>query len=337
MIRYFRLTKFIRIRGNGFYVDLAPNRRTEIDALFEKEFYKPKSFTDKEIYLNYMSDDSTPVLPWQTKNKLIKIVKQTSKEILILQKEIGLKELVLKDISETNEAELNSYISILREERKKLQESKNHIQSQLIEAINKYIKQLKEIYGFENRALMLEYITTLGLYALNDAKEIKPNYPVGDDNEPTSTAPGGVADIECYYENFNMICEVTMLNGRDQWFNEGQPVMRHLRNFENINNNAYCIFIAPSIYTDSAETFWIANTIGYKGSKQKIAPITIKQFTEILRTLKQIRESKKNFYHYQLQVLIDNIVSVPKSINNSDAWIANIQNVIVEWQNLVLN
>jgi hypothetical protein len=48
-IRYFRLTKFIRIRGNGFYVDLEPNRRTEIEALFEKEFYKPKSFRDKEI------------------------------------------------------------------------------------------------------------------------------------------------------------------------------------------------------------------------------------------------------------------------------------------------
>jgi hypothetical protein len=169
------------------------------------------------------------------------------------------------------------------------------------------------------------------------AKEIKPNYPAGDDNEPTSTAPGVVADIECYYENFNMICEVTMLNGRDQWFNEGQSVMRHLRNFESMNKNAYCVFIAPSIHTDSAETFWVANTIGYKGSKQKIAPITIKQFVEILQTLKKIRGSKKNFYHDQLKTLVDNIISISKTINDSDGWIANIQNVISTWQNSLLN
>ncbi|MCL2144069.1 MAG: AlwI family type II restriction endonuclease [Endomicrobia bacterium] len=71
-IRYFRLTKFIRIRGNGFYVDLEPNRRTEIESLFEKEFYKPGLFTDKKSYLNYMANDGLPILPWQTKNKLIK-------------------------------------------------------------------------------------------------------------------------------------------------------------------------------------------------------------------------------------------------------------------------
>ncbi|MDR1663049.1 MAG: AlwI family type II restriction endonuclease, partial [Endomicrobium sp.] len=269
-IRYFRLTKFICIRGNGFYVDLEPNRRTEIEALFENEFYKPKSFDNKETYLNYMSDDSLPVLPWQTKNKLVRIAKQVANDVLVIQKELGLKELILQDVSEMDKNKLNSYVSDLREERKSLQEKKNHIQSQSIEAIEQYIEQLENIYSFENRALMLEYITTLGLHALNDAKEIKPNYPVGDDNEPASTATGGVADIECYYENFNMICEVTMLNGRDQWFNEGQPVMRHLRNFENINKNAYCVFIAPSIHSDSAETFWIANTIGYKGNKQKI-------------------------------------------------------------------
>jgi hypothetical protein len=116
---------------------------------------------------------------------------------------------------------------------------------------------------------MLEHITTLALYALNDAEIIKPNYPVGDDNEPASTAPAGIADIECYYKNFNMICEVTMLSRRDQWFNEGQPVMRHLRNFENINNNSYCIFIAPNIHTDSAETFGLQILSAIKAQNKK--------------------------------------------------------------------
>lgn len=160
---------------------------------------------------------------------------------------------------------------------------------------------------------------------------IKPNYPVGDDNEPSSTAPGGMADIECFYDNFNMICEVTMLRGRDQWFNEGQPVMRHLRDFENLHNNAYCIFIAPAIHTDSAETFHIANTVGYKGSKQKIVPLTIGQFIEILKTLKQVREANRQFTHNDLKSLVNDIAESANNISNSDEWVANTQNIVNSW------
>lgn len=42
----------------------------------------------------------------------------------------------------------------------------------------------------------------MGLNALNDAILIKPNYPVGDDNEPTFTAPANKPDIECFLSIF---------------------------------------------------------------------------------------------------------------------------------------
>lgn len=336
-IRYFRLTKFIRIRGNGFYIDLELNRRTEIEALFESEFYKPKHFADRNEYISYMSDDNLPVLPWQTKDKLSKIASDVYKDVIELQNNLGLAIESKKDISAMSENDLVLYVSDLRETRKELQEKDNHIKSQPVSSITQYIEQLEGIFDFENRALMLEYLSTMGLHSLNDAKEIKPNYPVGDDNEPTSTAPGGMADIECFYDNFNMICEVTMLNGRDQWFNEGQPVMRHLRDFENSHDNAYCIFIAPTIHTDSAETFHIANTVGYKGSKQKIAPLTIKQFVELLKTLKQMREANKKFKHNSLKILINDIADSANSISNSDDWVANTQSIVNSWAVSLVN
>ncbi len=336
-IRYFRLTKFIRIRGNGFYIDLELNRSTEIEALFESEFYKPKHFADRNEYVSYMSDDNLPILPWQTKDKLSKIASDVYKDVIELQSNLGLVIESEKDISVMSENDLVLYINDLRESRKELQEKDNHIKSQPVSSITQYIEQLEGIFEFENRALMLEYLSTMGLHALNDAKEIKPNYPVGDDNEPTSTAPGGMADIECFYDNFNMICEVTMLNGRDQWFNEGQPVMRHLRDFENSHLNAYCIFIAPTIHTDSAETFYIANTIGYKGSKQKIAPLTIKQFVELLKTLRQVREANKKFTHNSLKNLINDIAESANSISNSDDWVVNTQNIVNSWSVSLMN
>lgn len=335
-IRYFRLTKFIRIRGNGFYIDLEPNRHTEIESLFEAAFYKPKTFIDKDEYLGYMSDDSQPRLPWHTKDKLAGIASEVYDDVSGLQIALGLSVLSIKNTAEMGEAELNDYIGELRVLRKELQEQDNHIKSQPVESITGYIEQLENIFTAENRPLRLEYLSTMGLHALNDAKEIKPNYPVGDDNEPTSTAPGGMADIECYYDDFNMICEVTMLNGRDQWYNEGQPVMRHLRDFEATNQNAYCIFIAPTIHTDSAETFRIANVHGYKGSKQKIAPITINQFISILKTLKQIRESGGRFTRDNLQGLVKDIAENAESSESSDVWVANTEGILNNWStNLV--
>lgn len=336
-IRYFRLTKFIRIRGNGFYIDLEPNRCTEIKALFESGFYKPKHFADKNEYIAYMVDDNLPVLPWQTKDKLSEIANDVYGDVIELQDKLGLNTESEKDISSMSEDDLTTYISDLREIRKNLQEKDNHVKSQPVLSISRYIEELENIFNLENRALMLEYLSTMGLHALNDAKEIKPNYPVGDDNEPTSTAPGGMADIECFYDNFNMICEVTMLSGRDQWFNEGQPVMRHLRDFENSHNDVYCLFIAPNIHTDSAETFYIANTVGYKGIRQKIAPLTIKQFIKLLKTLKKMRETNKHFTHDSLKRLVNDIAESSTSISNSDDWVANTDDIINSWSASLIN
>lgn len=335
-IRYFRLTKFIRIRGDGFYIDLEPSRQVEIEAMFENDFYKPKLFAGREEYLNYMSDDSLPKLPWQTKEKLSEIAISVHGEINSLQNTLGLASQGLADLKSFSDSELEYYIAELRAERKALQEKDNHVKSQPIDSIAVYIAQLENIFSMENRALVLEHMSTMGLHALNDAKEIKPNYPVGDDNEPTSTAPGGMADIECYYDNFSMICEVTMLNGRDQWFNEGQPVMRHLRDFENSNANAYCVFIAPNIHTDSAETFWVANTVGYKGSKQKIAPLTIMQFVAILKTLKQLRGAGKGFSHTKLESLIEGIAISAETSGDSDSWVAGVGSIIDDWSSALL-
>jgi hypothetical protein len=330
-IRYFRLTKFIRIRGNGFCVDLEPNRSTEIESLLEAEFYLPRDFADKKSYLDYMSNDSLPHLPWQTKTKLSSIALGLYAEVNSLQNSLGLAVTVPLDISSMSEDELILEIDKLRTTRQSLQEKNNHLKAQPVESVAQFIDKLEKIYTCDNRPLMLEYLTTMGLHALNDAQQIKPNYPVGDDNEPTSTAPGGMADIECHYDDFNLICEVTMLNGRDQWYNEGQPVMRHLRDFEHHNSNAYCIFIAPTIHVDSAETFWLAGTYGYKGAKQKIAPITISQFITILKKLKFMREANQIFTHDKLHNLIQTIVASASTFASSDDWVANIESLVQVW------
>ena len=158
---------------------------------------------------------------------------------------------------------------------------------------------------------------------------------MGDDNEPTFTAPAGVPDIECYYDSFNATCEVTMLSSRDQWYSEGQPVMRHLREFENYNSekDCYCLFIAPTLHRDTINTYYQSVKYEYEGSKQKIVPITIKQLTEILKIVAFVKKSNKKFKHEYIKQLYDKVIDSIEEVN-SVSWIEEkIPTIIEEWKN----
>lgn len=333
-IRYFRLTRYIHIRGGGFYIDLEPRRSIEIESLLAYVNPQSKSFKSKEEYLAYISDISQPQLPWETPEKYIEIIKKLIEEVQKYENILQRENVEIKNYQEMLDDELKNYITKLREYRRLLQDEENHKKSQDTEQVKSYIKDLENIFDFDDRPILLEKLSALGLHALNDALKIHPNYPVGDDNEPTFTAPANIPDIECFYESFNAICEVTMLKSRDQWYNEGQPVMRHLRDFENKYSDkpSYCLFIAPTLHRDTINTFWTAIKYEYEGEKQKIVPLSIHYFVSILKILVQIKTENKFLKHSEISRLYDEILNSTNSFNDSSEWLKSIPDTISSWQ-----
>lgn len=333
-IRYFRLTRYIFIRGGGYYIDLESRRSVEIKSLLDFDNAQSKSFTTKEEYLDYISNISQPQLPWETKEKYLEIIKNLVQDIEQYENTLQRSDVVIRDYQDFQETDLKSYIEELRTLRRTLQEEGNHKKSQAVEQVESYIKDLENIFDFEDRPILLEKLSSLGLHALNDALKIQPNYPVGDDNEPTFTAPANTPDIECFYGNFNAICEVTMLTGRDQWYNEGQPVMRHLRDFENkyADKKTYCLFIAPKIHRDTVNTFWTAIKYEYEGKTQKIVPLSITDFVSVLKTLVKVKSENKFLKHDEISRLYEEILGSSKSYTDSGEWLKNIPNAISTWQ-----
>ncbi len=333
-IRYFRLTRFLFIRGGGFYVDLEPRRQVEIENLLDFDNASFIEFETKEQYLDYIADISEPKLPWESKEEYKKILSKLIEDIKTYEENLNIEAKEIVNYQNFNEEELKKYISDLRQYRRELQNEENHQNSQELDQINDYIEKLENIFDFDDRPILLEKLSTLGLNALNDALKIKPNYPVGDDNEPTFTAPANTPDIECYYHGFNAICEVTMLKSRDQWYNEGQPVMRHLRDFENQNNDkkSYCLFIAPTIHRDTLNTFWMAVKYEYEGQKQNIIPLTINNFTQLLKILVEIKKQGKFLKHSEISRLYDEIVNNSQNFTDSNEWLNEIPNTIDSWR-----
>src|SRR3989338_1489446 len=333
-IRYLRLTRYFNVRGGGFYIDLEPRRSIEIKNLLDYDNASAIRFTSNQQYLDYISDISQPKLPWETKEKYIEIIEKLLQDVSVYEQKLNLKPEQRLEYKNFSVEELKSYSEQLRLYRRDLQEKEDHQESQSVEKIEEYILALENIYEAEDKPVALEKYVSLGLNALNDALKIKPNYPVGDDNEPTFTAPANVPDIECYYKSDNAICEVTMLTCRHQCYNKDQPVMRHLRDFESkySDKNSYCLFIAPKIHRDTINTFWTAIKYEYEGSKQRIIPLSIGNFISLLNILIQIKSENKFLKHSEIARLYDEIINSSNSFNDSNEWLKNIPAAISSWQ-----
>ncbi len=336
-LRYFRLTRYLYIRGGGYYVDLEPRRSVEIENLLKSDDSRSIAFESADEYLEYISDINEPKLPWETKEKYIEIIGKLLEEVKDYEIKLNIKPRAIAEFHDFSDEQMKGLIQELRDYRRDLQNQENHKESQSVDKINEYIASLQNIFDAEDKPTTLEKMASLGLNALNDALKIQPNYPVGDDNEPTFTAPAGVPDIECFYERFNAICEVTMLTGRDQWYNEGQPVMRHLRDFEVKNNDkqTYCLFIAPRLHRDTINTFWMAIKYEYEGKPQKIVPLSIGNFVELLKILLEMKQQGKFLKHTELSGLYEEILATSKLHTDPSDWIQNIPTVIHSWKQTI--
>lgn len=335
IIKYLRLTKYIYIRGGGYYVDLEPRRMVEIDALLEFDTGAARNFTLEE-YKKYIADYESYVLPFETPEKLTTIARDIIQEINVLQVELG--QPTNEYAIETGVTRLKQQIEELRTFRMTLQNLKLKEEYQQIEQIDTAISALANITHLGMKpSVALEKWANIALNIINDARLIKPNAPMGDDNEPTFTAPANVPDIECFYEGFGAICEVTMLTGRNQWYNEGQPVMRHLRDFEVANDQVpnYCLFVAPTIHIDTINTFWTAVKYEYQGQKQRIIPLTIAQLIDILQGIKNAKTKGKRVTQDSMQKLYSLCIDIA-GLADSTQWHKYISQQISAWKERVI-
>ena len=123
-----------------------------------------------------------------------------------------------------------------------------------------------------------------------------------------------------------------MLTSRDQWYNEGQPVMRHLRAFEESNATlpSYCLFVAPTLHKDTINTFYFSVKYEYEGQQQRIIPITIPQLKLILKVVQQVLMQNKPFTHNYIKQLYDECVDM-SNVKNSTQWLDKINTSINHW------
>ncbi len=346
IMRYFRLTRYFKVSMDplGYYwnIDVEPSRKVEIEQLLD--MYTGESFRFKTLsdYLSYLSDITKPTLPWEKKENLEKVAQSLKNMIIDLIKKENLQvtqneqKILLTDVQILSKSQLENYISRLRgfnlELKERLKKIKLMGDLNRIEEIIVTLRDSKKLKKHEPE--QFEKLITEALKIINDEIAIKPNYPVDDDGEPVSHSPGNKPDIECYYPTFKAIYEVTLNTSKLQWVQEGQPIMRHLRDFEvqHQGGEIFCVFIAPQIHNDTYSQFWISVKYEYNGLPQKIVPLTAEQFSVLLETLLNLLKRDKRFSHKELYELYSIVINGSKQLTSFSDWTMFIHKTVNDWQ-----
>jgi len=352
IMRYFRLTKYFRVdKGiiGPWKIILEPTRKKEIEQILTIYDGKALKF-DLKGYIGYMSDINKPELPWELDaEKSIEVI--TSLRSLIQNQYEHGPSCLKKQFQER----YGTIMNIKVEELPLLQKEKyindlrrlhlDFIQFDKDIRIKRNADELKKYICILNspreyRALEpvdLEFVISQCFKIINDEISIKPNFITDDEGNPIGHAPGNRADIEGYYRSFNIIFEVTLDVSRAQVYRESVPVMRHLKNFEENNQDKrnFCVFIAPKIHDDTVNYFWIALRYGFEGTRQRIVPLNFSSFLMVLDSIVSVIENGEGFSHQSLYDLFDNIVSFADTVSTSVEWVRGIPRCINDWKLLI--
>ena len=233
VLRNFRLTNFLseKRHGNYHYINLNNEYLNEIDKIIEFYGTKATILDSSKEQMKYFTNPNNSII--LDKNTLIKEI------FYLIKKYPNLKSENLNKLSP---------IELLDLKEKLIVDIKNmhikQIRKNLINDKEKSLKNILEIlegdYTFTPEAL--EYETSRALMCLaNKESTIKPNYRADENGYPMSHARANVPDIECYMQDYNLICEVTKLTTRDQWHMESVPIARHLNTFQ--HENSFLLFL----------------------------------------------------------------------------------------------
>lgn len=250
-IRKMKYTGLITIRGFGRFIDINSHENARIDYILKKytSLYVTESKYDYFTYMGHID------------NNIISIESDYTFQS--------------KDTSDSLQKWLTHYTF-------------DDLSRELSILVNNRNSK-DEVLKFINSPLRLEFLTSIVLKKQFPNLNVKPNYKIDDEGLPSSHAGGGVADIECFDEDFKSLFEVTLIKGTVQVARELVPITRHLKEAKQGNINAFTVFLSPKTHPD---TIQYVSFVKYK-DKVDIIPVEIDNLVNDISNMRSCNEFLK--------------------------------------------
>lgn len=336
--RYFSLSGlFSRI---GDTIAIRPNKRDFVNRLLEAE---PKfMFSVNPVeYFKHFYCNSYP-LPTDIKEFALS-------EIELLKR--GIRDKANPLFMQANNLSIESDLATIQNMRFELIEYNNWEreedfanEQQNVSAIKDILRYLKALNNeplpdspeIDDRPAYLEWAVWRSFLAIDEI--ISPihqtrRFPLDQDFLPRNTAPGGGADLIFEFDSYVLVVEVTLTTSHRQMAAESEPVRRHTVQYRNVfpDKDVYCLFIAPSVDNNVAETFRIG--VWYNGDEEEfvnIIPMNLNDFINAIETLLQ-----NKFRNHQFKSLLDRCL-VYRNVR-APQWKQSIAKEVVDWKKRIID
>ncbi len=216
-IRKMRITGIISLRGNGRFIDFNSFETRKIEYVLDN-YTEYDNYTDKKEFFEYIGAIDT---------NIVSITQTVDEDI----------------VTDVRSSTLNQWAT---------EHSKEEIANEL-NIILRNGESRNNVLRLIDKPTRFEFLASVALKQNFANLNVRPNYHVDDEGLPTSTASGGMADIECYDTNCTSLVEVTLMCARNQATNEIPAITRHLQEAiaQSPNTTLFSIFVAPSIHADT--------------------------------------------------------------------------------------
>lgn len=183
----------------------------------------------------------------------------------------------------------------------------------------------------DDKPAYLEWAVWRSFLAIDDIKSAiheTRRFPVDQDFKPRNTAPGGGSDLIFEFDSYVLVVEVTLTVSHRQMAVESEPVRRHTVQYKEVypDKDVYCLFIAPSVDNNVAETFRIG--VWYDADDEQfvnIIPMSLAEFINAIDTLLHKRFKNSHFKSLLDRCLIFRNVRAPQ-------WKQSITKEVNDWK-----
>ena len=319
-MRYLRATQLVTFKQNELRLKVSDFKRGEVEFLLKTVEREPRQFTDQDSFKSYLFDPSNPKLLTDDKGYLLARIGKITDGTRFVKPSMTIEK-------------LKEYLSTLEQKQRANNLEKTTQALKSYDEFPEILSVFEQIHHRElpDPSLYLEWNVWRALTMLNYAIKVHGNFSFDLDGAPLCTAQGNKPDIECEYDHFGLIVEVTLSSGCRQYEMEGEPVARHYGNIRKIfkEKPVFCLFLAPTINDAALAHFYNLNRMHTRvyGGKTKIIPMALPTFIKFMETgvRKQFTETEI------LKQFFDKAIEAIDNSQDEKVWFDFIDNMARQW------
>lgn len=333
--RYALITGLLTSQGNK--LALAEARLPIVEAILSDG----TSLIPDSDYLEWFYNPNLPLLPTDDVQFLKAEVVNLERQFLEIATLVGEASTLPAQPTAINVSELQAYEIRLRDKLRDVREIqfyRNQCSATALEEIEDLLEDIntgtRVFFGGSDYApAFLEWAIWRLFLAINEI--VGPvgrtrGFRIDEDINPIHHAKGGEADLTFTYNDFKLVCEMTLTSGSRQFVAEGEPVTRHV--FKAIEASdgkpIYGLFIAKKLDPNTIDAFHKARY--WKNFKRSVpTPIVTLEIEQVLQLINRIR--MQSIAAADIRALFENILQLQDSYPDGPAWYEGYCKLYEQW------